>query len=130
MCVKEEDGRFRYHIVESHKGDEINRTFGQCFDLAYHFWCGSAKYQHQQYQADLAQLESRVKKLELANKKLERRTLKSAPVSDAELSRQEESSSSEDDKDETDSEPPTQLGLPLKMPRRFFEKFLKIILMV
>ena len=43
----------RYHIVESHKAEQINRTLGQCFDLAYHFWCGSAKYQHQQYQVKL-----------------------------------------------------------------------------
>ena len=36
----------RWHIVEckdQKHADQINKTFGQSFDLAYHFWCGSGK---------------------------------------------------------------------------------------
>ena len=54
----------RWHIMETDKADEISKTFGQCFDLAYHYWCGSAKYQHELYQADIYSMEQRIKKLE------------------------------------------------------------------
>ena len=44
--------------------------------MAYHLWCGSAKFQHEQHRAEIYKFEQRIKKLEGETRDLQRKVKK------------------------------------------------------
>ena len=55
----------------------------QAFDLAYHLWCGSAKFQHEQQKQELFKFDQRIKKLEIESREIQRKLKKGIRVNDS-----------------------------------------------